>query len=145
MHHPALWASILHVSSVKAFIIPCSVGGRKAGATQTPTQRPGGREELLGLTFHPGLLSICSWSRVLRSNGEQHGGGEEQSMVLPHSTVRMGAKPGLAEVPPGQLRRFKLRTQGRLPSLSALDFLSPFSSRLPLWLAISNSGISVTP
>lgn len=57
------------------------------------------------------------------------------------STVQTGAKPGLADVPPGQLQRFILR-------LPPLDLLSPFSSRFSAaytWLAISNSGFSITP
>lgn len=38
---------------------------------QPPTQRPGGKEELLGLTFHPDPLSVCSswhWSHILSSH-----------------------------------------------------------------------------
>lgn len=91
VHHPALWASILHASPVKAFITPRSAG--RCRTTQTPAQRPEGREEPLGLTFHPGPLSVCSswhWSHVLRSHREQHGGGEGQNTALPPPPCKRG-------------------------------------------------------
>lgn len=65
----------------------------------------------------------------------------------PSSIVHAGAKPELAEVPPGQLQRLTLRPQRSSPLslLSPFYFLSPFSSRLSLWLATSDSGFSITP
>lgn len=51
-------ASLCVLGSIKAPIIPCRVEGHKTN--QLPTQRPGGREELLGLIFHPDPLSVSS-------------------------------------------------------------------------------------
>lgn len=49
------------------------------------------------------------WGAAWRRKGAEYSS--------PPSTMQMGAKLRLAEVPPGQLQRFTLRTQGRLPSI----------------------------
>lgn len=131
VHHSAFW------DPLRLLLYPAEWKDTK----QLPIQRPGGREEFLGLIFLPDSLSVCSsrhWSHILRSHRKPHRGGKSRIWYASHSpTVQTGAKPRLADVPPGQLQRAMLR-------LCTLDFLSPCSSRMSLWLAISNSGFSIT-
>lgn len=89
-------ASLCVLGSIKAPIIPCRMEGHKTN--QLPTQRPGGREELLGLIFHPDPLSVSSsrhWSHVLRSHRKQHRGGKKQCMVLTPPLCKLGPSQDL--------------------------------------------------
>lgn len=135
-------ASLCVLGSIKAPIIPCRVEGRKTNQPPHSEARRKGRA--FRAHFSPRPLK-CKQLTALEPYAEKPREAAQRRKKAVYgshsSTVQTGAKPGLADVPPGQLQRFILR-------LPPLDLLSPFSSRFSdayIWLAVSNSGFSITP